>query len=45
MGVGEIITLSGKKGVCDNTLIFFLADNGASPEIPTVPGYDRIPNP
>jgi arylsulfatase len=25
----------------DNTLILFLADNGASPEVPQRPGYDR----
>lgn len=40
-GVGDIIRTLKEKKVFDNTLIFFLADNGASPEIPAVPGYDR----
>ena len=40
-GVGKIIEELEQAGQLDNTVIFFLADNGASPEVPTVPGYDR----
>lgn len=40
-GVGQILQTLEATKTLDNTLIIFLADNGASPEIPTVPGYDR----
>lgn len=41
IGVGEIIKTLEQTNTLENTIILFLADNGASPEIPTVPGYDR----
>jgi arylsulfatase len=41
IGVGEIIKTLEQTNTLQNTLILFLADNGASPEIPGVPGYDR----
>lgn len=41
IGVGQIIKELEKTKQLKNTIIFFLADNGASPEIPNVPGYDR----
>lgn len=41
LGVGEIIRKLEETKTLDNTLILFLADNGASPEIPLNPGYDR----
>ena len=40
-GVGQIIETLRKAKTLDNTIIIFLADNGASPEIVNVPGYDR----
>jgi arylsulfatase len=40
-GVGQIIEALKKAKTLDNTLIIFLADNGASPEIVNLPGYDR----
>lgn len=40
-GVGQILQTLEATKTLDNTLIIFMADNGASPEIPTVPGYDR----
>lgn len=40
-GVGQILQTLEATKTLENTLIIFLADNGASPEIPTVPGYDR----
>ena len=40
-GIGEIVKTLEQAGQLDNTIIFFLADNGASPEVPTRPGYDR----
>jgi arylsulfatase len=40
-GVGNIMDKLTEKGVFDNTLIFFLTDNGASNEIPGAPGFDR----
>jgi arylsulfatase len=43
-GVGQILAELERTNTLDNTLIFFLADNGASPEIPTNPGYDRPGN-
>lgn len=39
--VGEIVEALKKNRQLEHTLILFLADNGASPEIPTAPGYDR----
>jgi arylsulfatase len=41
IGVGEIIKTLEQTNTLQNTLILFLADNGASPEIPGMPGYDR----
>jgi arylsulfatase len=41
IGVGEIIKTLEQTNTLENTIVIFLADNGASPEIPTVPGYDR----
>ena len=40
-GVGQIIEALKKAKTLDNTIIIFLADNGASPEIVNLPGYDR----
>jgi len=40
-GVGRIIQKLREKGEFENTLIFFLADNGASPERGYLPGFDR----
>ena len=40
-GIGRIVKSLTATGQLDNTLIIFLADNGASPEIPGKPGYDR----
>ncbi|MCD6049488.1 MAG: atsA 17 [Verrucomicrobia bacterium] len=40
-GVGKLIEALRAAKQLDNTVIFFMADNGASPEIPNVPGYDR----
>jgi arylsulfatase A-like enzyme len=38
---GRILRALEKTGRLENTLIFFLSDNGASPEVPRGPGYDR----
>lgn len=40
-GLGRVIEALQETGQFDNTLIVFLADNGASPELPMRPGYDR----
>jgi arylsulfatase len=40
-GVGEIMAALEQAGRLDNTLIVFLSDNGASPEVMREPGYDR----
>lgn len=40
-GIGELLNALKETKQLDNTVIFFLADNGASPEIPVRPGYDR----
>ena len=39
--VGKIIEILNQTRQLDNTVIFFLSDNGASPEIMYAPGYDR----
>jgi arylsulfatase len=40
-GIGAIISVLKATGQMDNTIIFFLSDNGASPEVLRQPGYDR----
>ncbi|UCD58525.1 MAG: sulfatase-like hydrolase/transferase, partial [Candidatus Hydrogenedentota bacterium] len=40
-GIGEIIKTLEQTGELENTIILFLIDNGASPEVPVRPGYDR----
>jgi arylsulfatase A-like enzyme len=40
-GVGRIVESLRSTNQLDNTVIFVLSDNGASPEIPGEPGYDR----
>ena len=40
-GIGKIIRKLKEKGEFDNTVIFFLADNGASYERGYPPGFDR----
>ncbi len=40
-GIGRIIKKLKETGQFDNTLILFLADNGASPERGYPPGFDR----
>ncbi|MBX6361752.1 MAG: arylsulfatase [Acidobacterium ailaaui] len=42
-GIGRILDALRRNGKIDNTLIFFLSDNGASPEICAQygPGFDR----
>ncbi len=40
-GVGRLIQKLKETGEYDNTIIFFLADNGASPERGYKPGFDR----
>jgi len=40
-GIGRIIKILKEKNILNNTLIFFLSDNGASPERGFKPGFDR----
>jgi len=40
-GLGRVIAKLQELGELDNTLILFLSDNGASPERPNRPGFDR----
>ncbi|WEK37449.1 MAG: arylsulfatase [Candidatus Pseudobacter hemicellulosilyticus] len=40
-GVGRLIKTLEETNTLNNTIILFLADNGASPEIVQQPGYDR----
>jgi arylsulfatase len=40
-GVGRMITKLEQMQLLDNTLILFLSDNGASPEVYPNPGFDR----
>jgi arylsulfatase A-like enzyme len=42
-GIGRLVRRLEELGELDNTLIFFLSDNGASPERPSQfgPGFDR----
>ena len=40
-GIGRILDSLRNADVYQNTIIFFLSDNGASFEIPGEPGYDR----
>ncbi|HJN65491.1 MAG TPA: arylsulfatase [Pirellulales bacterium] len=40
-GVGKLVDALRATDKFDNTLILFLSDNGASPERPAAPGFDR----
>lgn len=40
-GVGKIMSQLERARADENTVVLFLSDNGASPEIPGEPGYDR----
>lgn len=40
-GIGKVIAKLKAMGKYENTIIFFLADNGASPERGYLPGFDR----
>jgi arylsulfatase A-like enzyme len=40
-GLGRVISKLKELGQFENTLIIFLSDNGASPELPAGPGFDR----
>jgi arylsulfatase len=40
-GIGRVMEELRTQGLDDNTLIFFLSDNGASPERISRPGFDR----
>ncbi|MBN2473197.1 MAG: arylsulfatase [Pirellulales bacterium] len=40
-GVGRVLAALEATGRLDDTILFVLADNGASPEVPAEPGYDR----
>lgn len=39
--IGRLVETLKRTGQYENTVIFFLADNGASPEVISRPGYDR----
>jgi len=39
--IGKLVAQLKKNGQFENTVIFFMSDNGASPEEPKRPGYDR----
>lgn len=41
-GIGRIVQRLRDLGELENTLIMILSDNGASPEIPAKPGFDRV---
>jgi len=41
-GIGQLIAKLKETGEFENTLIFVLSDNGASPERPGRPGFDRV---
>ncbi|MGB6041611.1 MAG: arylsulfatase, partial [Pirellulales bacterium] len=41
-GVGRIVDKLAELNLQDDTLILFLSDNGASPERPGAPGFDRV---
>jgi len=41
-GIGRLIAKLKETGELDNTLICVLSDNGASPETPGRPGFDRM---
>lgn len=40
-GIGRVIQALKGSGAYDNTVVMFLVDNGASPEVMIKPGYDR----
>ncbi len=40
-GIGKILQKLEDLDQLDNTIVFFMSDNGASPETPGFPGYDR----
>lgn len=40
-GIGRLVAKLEETGLLDDTLIFFMSDNGASPERPRRPGFDR----
>jgi arylsulfatase A-like enzyme len=40
-GIGQILDALRDTGELDNTIVMFMSDNGASPEIPAAAGYDR----
>jgi arylsulfatase len=40
-GIGQVVNTLEETGQLNNTVIFFLSDNGASPEIMYDAGYDR----
>lgn len=40
-GIGRVIAALKASGQYDDTMVLFMSDNGASPEIMVRPGYDR----
>ena len=40
-GIADIVKALKETGRFENTVILLMADNGASPEVPRRPGYDR----